>query len=45
MTQKRLGRHTVQLQHPPTIHAWASVVGKKEGDGPLVQNVLRTSKL
>ena len=35
MKQKRLGRHTVQLHIPPTIHAWASVVGQTEGKGPL----------
>ena len=35
MNQKRIGRQTVCLQHPPSIRAWASVVGKKEGAGPL----------
>ena len=35
MKQKRLGRHTVQLHNPPTIHSWASIVGKTEGNGPL----------
>lgn len=35
MDNKRLGRQTVALSHPPVITAWASVVGKKEGNGPL----------
>ena len=35
MEYKRLGRQTVALSHPPILTAWASVVGKKEGDGPL----------
>ena len=35
MTAKRLGRHTVCLKHPPTAFAWATVVGKSEGEGPL----------
>ena len=35
MKHKRLGRRTVRLLHPPSITAWASVVGKKEGEGPL----------
>lgn len=32
---KRLGGQTVQLYTRPGIGAWASVVGKKEGEGPL----------
>lgn len=35
MKYKRLGHHTVQLQNPPSIRSWASVVGKTEGNGPL----------
>lgn len=35
MKNKRLGRHTVQLLSPPSIVSWASVVGAKEGRGPL----------
>ena len=35
MKQKRLGRQTVRLAQPPSIRAWASVVGKTEGQGPL----------
>jgi len=35
MKNKRLGRQTVRLHHPPSIRAWASVVGKTEGQGPL----------
>ena len=35
MNNKRLGRQTVALTHPPVITAWASVVGKLEGEGPL----------
>ena len=35
MNNKRLGRQTVALSHPPVITAWASVVGKLEGEGPL----------
>lgn len=29
------GHQSFVLTHPPTIAAWASVVGKKEGEGPL----------
>ncbi|HHX72264.1 MAG TPA: stage V sporulation protein AD [Clostridiales bacterium] len=32
---KRLGRFTVELASPPSIIGFASVVGKKEGEGPL----------
>ena len=35
MQPKRLGRQTVCLRNPPTVAAWASVVGKLEGEGPL----------
>ena len=35
MTAKRKGRQTVALAAPPSIAGYASVVGKKEGDGPL----------
>lgn len=33
--EKRLGRFTVRLSVPPSIAGFASVVGKKEGEGPL----------
>ncbi len=32
---KRLGKQTVKLTFPPSIIGAASIVGKKEGDGPL----------
>ena len=35
MQSKRLGAQTVKLTDPPRILAGASVVGKKEGEGPL----------
>lgn len=35
MQQKHLGRQTVRFETPPSIIASASVVGKKEGEGPL----------
>ncbi len=31
----RVGRYTIQLNSPPSILSYASVVGKKEGQGPL----------
>ncbi|MBZ4644683.1 MAG: stage sporulation protein [Petroclostridium sp.] len=34
-TTKRLGKQTVKLQYPPSIISTASIVGKKEGEGPL----------
>ena len=33
-----MGGQTVRLQSPPTAAAWAAVVGKLEGEGPLGQN-------
>lgn len=35
MTTKKLGSQTAVLANPPTLAAWANVVGKKEGEGPL----------
>lgn len=35
MQHKHLGRQTVRFETPPSIIASASVVGKKEGEGPL----------
>jgi hypothetical protein len=35
MNTRRLGRQTVVFSNPPVIVAEASVVGKKEGEGPL----------
>lgn len=34
---KRMGRQTVAFSNPPRIASYASVVGKKEGDGPLAK--------
>lgn len=31
----RVGRYTIRLDQPPSISGYASVVGKKEGEGPL----------
>ena len=35
MTSKRNGKQTVKLENPPSIVATASIVGPKEGEGPL----------
>lgn len=35
MAKLKRGRQSFLLPQPPVITAWASVVGKKEGDGPL----------
>lgn len=35
MATKRVGSYTVKFKTPPVITGWASVVGKKEGEGPL----------
>lgn len=35
MAQKRLGKQTVILENPPSIISTATIVGPKEGDGPL----------
>ncbi|HBT47558.1 MAG TPA: stage V sporulation protein AD [Peptococcaceae bacterium] len=32
---KRMGKHTIQFANPPVVVATASVVGPKEGEGPL----------
>lgn len=35
MSTKRLGKATIKFENPPTVRGFASVVGKKEGEGPL----------
>lgn len=35
MAHKKLGKQTVVLENPPSIISTASIVGPKEGDGPL----------
>lgn len=35
MAAKRLGKQTVKLQNPPSIVSTGSIVGPKEGEGPL----------
>ena len=35
MAEKHCGRQTVIFKCPPSIMSWASVVGQKEGSGPL----------
>lgn len=35
MTDKKRGKQTVALEHPPSIAGRGNVVGKKEGEGPL----------
>ena len=35
MNNIRMGRQSFRFQNPPVIHAWSSIVGKKESEGPL----------
>ncbi|WDV47506.1 stage V sporulation protein AD [Clostridiaceae bacterium M8S5] len=35
MTSKRIGKQTVRLENPPSILSAGSIVGPKEGEGPL----------
>lgn len=37
MAAKRLGKQTIKLSSPPSIIANATIVGPKEGEGPLAQ--------
>ena len=45
MHSKHIGRQTVLFDNPPSIIASASVVGKKEGEGPLKQYFDRLEKI
>ena len=44
MTRKRIGRQTLALPSAPGIRSAASVVGKKEGEGPLKDSFDRISE-
>ena len=33
--EKKVGKQSISFQNPPVITGYASVVGKKEGEGPL----------
>ena len=35
MNQKRIGRRTIALTHPPSVHSFANIGSKFEGQGPL----------
>ena len=35
MAVKRIGNRTIKFQNPPSIIGTSSIVGPKEGDGPL----------
>ena len=35
MNKKRIGKRTIKLNNKPTIIAASSIVGPKEGEGPL----------
>ena len=35
MAKYKQGKHSYILEHPPVLTAWASVVGKRESEGPL----------
>lgn len=37
--KKRLGKHTVCLETPPSVLSMACAAGKKEGEGPLRQSI------
>ena len=44
MTNQKIGKQSFCLKSPPIITAWASVVGKKESEGPLGNHFDVTSK-
>ena len=35
MAKYKRGKHSFILEHPPVLTAWASIVGKRESEGPL----------
>lgn len=35
MAEKKIGKQTIQFMSAPKLQSWATVVGPKEGDGPL----------
>ena len=37
MAEKKLGKQTVAFKNPPTITSSYSIVGPKEGEGPLAK--------
>ena len=37
MANKKIGKQTVKLSTPPTISSVYSIVGPKEGEGPLAK--------
>ncbi len=37
MNNKRVGRQTVALSHPPAVLSFANIGGKQEGEGPLAE--------
>lgn len=41
---KKISRNTFIMENPPTIHSFASTVGKKEGEGPLADCFDEVSK-
>lgn len=38
MTNQKCGKQSFTLENPPVITTWASVAGKKEGEGPLAES-------
>lgn len=44
MFDQTVGKHSIQFTHPANIRAWASVVGKKESEGPIAHYFDKTSK-
>ena len=44
MENKSIGKQSFQFSQPPVIQAWASVVGKKESEGPLKEHFDVTAK-
>lgn len=37
MNNKRVGKQTVALSHPPSVISWSNIGGKMEGEGPLAE--------
>ena len=45
MAHKKIGKQTFQFSSQPIVDSWASVVGPKEGVGPLVNNLTMSWKI